>query len=197
MDWKQALYAARDEHDQLIQKRDEIDAKQADLDTERETLEKRILQLQQTITSLSELVGETHLQRKLSRTLTLRINNLTLANAIRKVLQSANKYWTPIEVRDMLQLQGYQMSEYSNALASIHAVLKRLRDSDEALRIAGADGKAMYRWKDLSAATPMPPPRLNLKVPPSNVLMPPPRKVTLPDAPKRYQVKPRESDKKD
>ncbi len=147
MDWKQALRAARTEHHQLLQQRDEIDAKQAELDIERETLEKRILQLQQTIASLSELVGESNFEKALARKPMLAIDNLTLAKAIRAVLASANKYWTPIEVRDMLQLQGYQLQTYTNALASIHAVLKRLHDSGEAIRIAGADGKAMYRWK--------------------------------------------------
>ncbi len=164
MDWKQALHAARIEHEQLMEQRDVLDAKQADLDTEREMLEKRILQLQQTISSLSELTGETGWQKALHRKggmLSGKLDNMTLSNAIRKVLQSANKYWTPIEVRDMLQLQGYQMSAYSNALASIHAVLKRLKDSGEVNRIAGADGKAMYRWK--AEVTPLPPPTIPLK----------------------------------
>jgi hypothetical protein len=154
MDWNQALAAARNEHLQLIQQRDVIDAAQADIDLKRETVEKRILQLQQTIASLSELTGETVFSKALSRSLHGKIDNLKLADALRKVLQSANKYWTPIEVRDALLLQSYDLSGYTNALASIHAVLKRLHESGEVARIASADGKAMYRWKSFEPVIP-------------------------------------------
>lgn len=147
-DWKQTLYKARQEHGALIQKRDEIDTKQAELDVERERLETRILQLQKTIDSLSEMVGETRTARALARvTLSGQYDNLKLAEAIRKVLQSVDKYWTPISVRDVLKAQQYDLSGYTNEMASIHAVLKRIYESGEALRLADADGKAMYRWK--------------------------------------------------
>src|ERR1044072_8290766 len=120
-DWKQTLYAARREYGELIQSRDEIDSRQADLDIEREKLERRILQLQKTIESLSELVGESPLLKKLAKSHPLkgRYDNLKLAEAVRKVLQSADHYWTPIKVRDALQVQQYDLSGYTNALASI------------------------------------------------------------------------------
>jgi chromosome segregation ATPase len=147
-DWKQTLYAARKEHGELIQQRDVLDSQQAELDAQRDILEKRILQLQKTIESLSELVGENSLSRALSRaTLGGAYDHLKLAEAIRKVLQSTDNYWSPVKVRDALVAQQYDLSGYTNALASIHAVLKRIFESGEALRIAGADGKAMYRWK--------------------------------------------------
>jgi hypothetical protein len=161
MDWKQALNAARSEHQQLIQQRDVIDAAQADLDLKRETVEKRILQLEQTIASLSELTGEDPFSKAWSRASLGKIDNLKLAEACRKVLQSANKYWTPIDVRDMLLLQSYDLSGYTNALASIHAVLKRLHESGEVVRIAGAEGKAMYRWKSFEPVVPSEPKSIN------------------------------------
>jgi hypothetical protein len=154
MDWKEALTAARSEHRELIQQRDVIDAAQADLDLKRETLEKRILQLEQTIASLSELTGEGPLSKAWSRAELNKLDSLKLADALRKVLQSGNKYWTPIDVRDMLLLQGYDLSGYTNPLASIHAVLKRLHESGETVRIASAEGKAMYRWKSIATTVP-------------------------------------------
>jgi hypothetical protein len=147
MDWKQALAAARTEHHQLIQQRDVIEAAQADIDLKKETLEKRILQLQQTIASLSELTGESTFSKAMTQSIQGRFDNLKLAEACRKVLQSANKYWSPVEVRDALLLQSYDLAGYTNALASIHAVLKRLHESGDVARIPGGDGKAMYRWK--------------------------------------------------
>ena len=151
-DWKQTLFAARKEYSELIQGRDEIDSRQADLDIEREKLEKRILQLQKTIESLSELVGESPLIKKLASANPFKgqYDSLKLTEAIRRVLQSADHYWTPINVREALQAQQYDLSGYTNALASIHAVLKRIYESGQALRMAGADGKAMYRWKPTS-----------------------------------------------
>lgn len=148
-DWKQTLYAARKEYNELIQQRDDIDSRQADLDLEREKLETRIVQLQKTIDSLSEMVGENPLVRRLAGKggLSGRYDNLKLAEAVRKVLQSADQYWTPINVRDALQAQQYDLGGYTNPLASIHAVLKRIFEAGEAFRLAGQDGKAMYRWK--------------------------------------------------
>jgi chromosome segregation ATPase len=148
-DWKQTLRNARKEHGELIQQRDVLDAQQAELDIEREKLETKILQLQKTIHSLSELVGESHFETAMSRASLLggAYDNLKLAEAVRKVLQSADQYWTPINVRDALVAQRYGLSGYTNALASIHAVLKRIYESGEALRMAGGDSKAMYRWK--------------------------------------------------
>jgi hypothetical protein len=145
MDWKSALLAARNEHRQLTERRDELDAQRADIDVEAETVDKRLLQLQQTIASLSELVGESYFSKALTRSLSL--DHLKLADACRQVLMSSNIYWTPIAVRDALVLQKYNLTASSNPLASIHAVLKRLHESGEVVRTAGPDGKAMYRWK--------------------------------------------------
>lgn len=146
MNWNEALSAAREEHKELLTKRDELEAQRAEIDFELEGVEKRILQLQQTVASLSELTGEA------SRTLPiylppLDLNNLKLADACREILRSSKDYLTPIAVRDALLEQKYDLRPYSNPLASIHAVLKRLRDSNEVVRTAGSDGKAVYRWK--------------------------------------------------
>lgn len=161
-DWKQTLSAARKEYDVLIQKRDDIDSRQAELDIERERLEKRILQLQKTIESLSELVGETGTVKRFAQ---IRLggayDSLKLTEAVRRVLQSADRYWTPINVREVLQAQQYDMTGYANVLASIHAVLKRIYESGDATRIADENGKAMYRWKQNVTVSPEP---VNVKI---------------------------------
>jgi hypothetical protein len=157
-DWKQTLHAARKEYHELIQQRDVIDSKQADLDVEREKLETRILQLQKTIDTMSELVGESNFMKAMTaRPLRLgggAYDNLKLTEAVRKVLQSADQYWTPISVRDALKAQQYNLSGYTNEMASIHAVLKRIYESGDALRMAGSDSKAMYRWKPVVSKPP-------------------------------------------
>jgi hypothetical protein len=144
MDWNEALKAARDEHRELLQKRDELDAARAEIDFEVETIDQRAVQLEHAIASLSELTGANKMPSRLEP---IDVNNLKLANACRAVLSSSNKFWTPISVRDHLLSLDYDLKPYNNPLASIHAVLKRLIDSGEAIRTAGPDGKAMYRWK--------------------------------------------------
>ena len=143
MDWNEALKAARAERVQMVQRRDEIDAQRAEIDVERESVEKRIVQLEQTIASLSELTGA---NKYLQRFEDIELGNVRLADACRKILQSSSEYFTPIAVRDALLRQNYDLAGYTNHLASIHAVLKRLLDSGQAVRIPGTDGKAMYRW---------------------------------------------------
>lgn len=155
MDWNEALKAARAEHRELIQKRDELDAARAEIDFEVETVDKRVVQLEHTIASLSELTGANKI---LQRNEPIDLNNLKLADAIRKVLNSLNRYWTPIHVRNALVARNYDLTPYTNPLASIHAVLKRLIDSGEAIRTAGPDGKAMYRWKVFPSTAPVIPP---------------------------------------
>lgn len=150
MDWNEALKAARDEHRTLLQKRDELDAARAEIDFEVEKVDQRAVQLEQTINSLAELTGANKMPQRLAP---IDVNNLKLANACRAVLGSSNNFWTPITVRDHLMSLQYDLRPYSNPLASIHAVLKRLIDSGEAVRTAGPDGKAMYRWK--AAALPL------------------------------------------
>jgi hypothetical protein len=70
-------------------------------------------------------------------------------DAIRKVLQAANgEAMTAIEVKDALPGVGFPLSGYSNPLASVHTILKRL-GKNEILYNVGVttkEGKAAYRW---------------------------------------------------
>lgn len=73
-------------------------------------------------------------------------DSLGLTDAIRRVLQSdPKKPFTATEVRDRLKNAKFDFSSYkTNPLASIHAVLKRLKPEEvEATEI---DGVAAWRW---------------------------------------------------
>lgn len=71
---------------------------------------------------------------------------LGLTDAIRKALQSnPKKSFTATEVRDKLKETKFDFSDYkSNPLASIHAVLKRLKP--EEVEGTEVDGVAAWRW---------------------------------------------------
>ena len=68
-------------------------------------------------------------------------------DAVRIVLSKNRSYAaTAIGVRDLLIKDGYPLDGYSNPLASIHTILKRLADRGE-VEIETTSGEIYYRWK--------------------------------------------------
>jgi hypothetical protein len=101
-----ALEEAIREYEQLLKERARID--------------ERLSQLVQTMSSLSRLC-------KLAPTI-----ELGLTDACRMVLKTAAHPLTAAEIRGQLEAMGFDCSRYSNPLASIHTVLRRLCRSGEA-----------------------------------------------------------------
>ena len=104
--YRRALEQAIREYEQLSKKRARIDD--------------RLAQLVQTMNSLSRLC-------KLTPTV-----ELGLTDACRMVLKAAGHPLTAVEIRSQLEAMGFDCSRYSNPLASIHTVLRRLCRSGEA-----------------------------------------------------------------
>jgi len=120
-DYRRALEAAPDEHERLK--------------AEREQIETRLAQLRQTIGALAPLC---ELPRQ---------EDLGLTDACRSVLRARFGALTPVQVKDDLATMGLDLSSYSNPLASIHAVLKRLAAAGEVIRLKTRDRKTVYAWK--------------------------------------------------
>jgi hypothetical protein len=82
----------------------------------------------------------------------MRLCNLTptvslgLTDACRMVLKAAGDTLTGVEVRQRLDVMGFDVGRYANDLASIHTVLKRLNQAGEADFEPRAHGKPAYRW---------------------------------------------------
>ena len=70
-----------------------------------------------------------------------------LTDACRSVLRATLGGLTPLEVKAGLETMGLDLSTYSNPLASIHAVLKRLVKAGEAMRLKDRQKKIVYVWK--------------------------------------------------
>ena len=104
-DYRRALDAACREYERLTAERAQLDA--------------RISQLQHSIAALTKLCG-------FEPTVPL-----GLTDACRLVLRNASSPLTALEVRDRLISIGVDVTRYSNPLASIHTVLKRMRESGE------------------------------------------------------------------
>jgi hypothetical protein len=103
------------------------------LGTERRHLDDRLAQLAQTISSLSCLLGVTPTQP------------FGLTDACRLVYRNAGVPLSPTEVRERLRAIGVDLSTYSNEMAAIHTVLKRLNEAGE-LRFIAVAGKHLYVW---------------------------------------------------
>src|SRR5438067_1399424 len=118
-DYRAALTAAVREYEGLGEQRREIDA--------------RLAQLAQTIGTLSRLLG-------LTPTVPL-----SITDAIRLAMRSGVPM-TPLAVRERLLSIGVDLSGYSNDLAVIHTVLKRLNEAGELRLIPKPDGRNAYLW---------------------------------------------------
>lgn len=118
--YRRALRQAIQEYERLTAQRVEIDG--------------RIAQLVRTIGSLSRLC---HLTPTVA---------LGLTDACRMALKAAGHPLTAAEVRVRLEAMGFDTSRYSNPLASIHIVLKRLCRSGEAKFAPRPYEKPAYAW---------------------------------------------------
>lgn len=118
-DYRRALEAAAREYESLGQQRQDID--------------KRLSDLAQTISTLSRLCG-------LTPTVPW-----GLTDACRVVLRSGLPM-TPKDVRERLLAIGFDLSKYSNDLAGIHTVLKRLNESGELRYLVGGPSQGAYLW---------------------------------------------------
>ena len=120
-DYRQALDAAVKEYEQLGE--------------ERRAIDKRLAQLAQTIGTLNRLCGFTPTVF------------WGLTDACRVVLRGAGHPMTPVEVRDRLEAIGMDLSKYTNSLAAIHVVLKRLKEAGELGFTSIGSGKFAYEWR--------------------------------------------------
>jgi hypothetical protein len=103
------------------------------LGEQRRAIDSRLAQLAQTIGTLSRLLG-------LTPTVPL-----SITDAVRLAMRSGVPM-TPLEVRERLLAIGTDLSAYSNDLAVIHTVLKRLNAAGEVRIIPRPSGKNAYLW---------------------------------------------------
>jgi hypothetical protein len=121
----------------LKRTRQELDRLRA----ERAALDARIAKLEQVEAALRTVTNPAYGPPDLS----------SLTNVVRHVLKAAITPLTPPNVRDKMVALGFDRGPYSQFLASIHVVLKRLGKNGEVLEFTFKDGKR-YWW----ATKPMP-----------------------------------------
>lgn len=109
------------------------------LKTQRDAVETRLAQLRQIIAGLGPLC---ELPARSAPPL-----ELGLTDACRSALRASMSGLTASGVRERIGGLGINLDRYSNPLASIHIVLKRLVAAGEAFTYRGRDGKAIYAWR--------------------------------------------------
>jgi len=67
-------------------------------------------------------------------------------DAVRRVLSTYRMWLSPVLVRDLLPIVGFEIDSYEEPLPSVHVILRRLVLSGEALRSRVSSGNALYTW---------------------------------------------------
>jgi len=143
MSYKQALDKAHKELEDLISEHDRAE----------EAYENRYDQLIETIIALTTLVGEEIPEIIQHRALGRRsINQSGLTYQVRTVLQSSLLPLSATGIRDELKNKGYDLSVYSNALATIYTTVRRLVENGEVEELTpgvleNPTGKVAFEWK--------------------------------------------------
>ena len=119
--YRAALDAALREYETLLQQKSDIDA--------------RLAQVAESVGTLTRLCGYTPTVA------------YGLTEACKTSLRCAAAPMTPLEVRDRLQSTGFDINRYSNPLAAIHTVLRRLTASGEVRRRASRSKGVTYEFR--------------------------------------------------
>jgi hypothetical protein len=77
------------------------------------------------------------------------INSLSLANAIRLIINSANTPVSAKEIRNRLRDLGYDLSKYNNPLASIMTAANRMVEAEELKNYDDEDEKKLMAGPEL------------------------------------------------
>jgi hypothetical protein len=134
--WQKVLTTAQQELGEMRTEREEMEVRLHDLNGQ-------IVQLEHLLASLQPMASEVPHEDTIQ---VEGISELELADAIREVLKMSEQHRTPRGVRDSLKSSGYDLTQHTNALASVHGVLKRLAESGEAEQLE-TRGKTYYRWR--------------------------------------------------
>jgi hypothetical protein len=122
MDYR-ALYASATAELQTVQ------AEKVELEREIGARDQQIAALTQTINAIAPLIGEPTIS--LPATDAPETATAGMTDCIRAILAKEKHPLSAAQVRDRLEQLGFVLSGYSNPLATIHTVLRRLTDAGE------------------------------------------------------------------
>lgn len=139
--YKQSFDLAIEELAELMAEREEVESR-------REQLERRITRLREAIIGLGFLVdkGSYTIAKERPELFPDTVSpDVGFTDAVRAVFRDDKEsFHSPIEIRDYLDLVGFDIAKYKNVLASIHSILKRLKAKNEIYE-GTRDGKVVYK----------------------------------------------------
>ena len=113
--------------------------------TQRQKIDQRMAQLQPVINYLEGLCRE--LGEKVAHETAVNRELTTGLTALaRTTLEEAYIPLSASDLKNRMEVKGFDFSKYSNPLASIHTVLRRLVKSREVKVVPQKGGKKTYQW---------------------------------------------------
>src|SRR5439155_15436305 len=117
----------------------------ADLLRQRQKVDQKIAQLQPVISHLEGLCKE--LGEKAAHETATKVQlTAGLTELVRVTLEEAFVPVSASEVKNRMEAKGFDFSEYSNPLASIHTVLQRLVKGGKVKVVPRKGGRKAYQW---------------------------------------------------
>jgi putative component of toxin-antitoxin plasmid stabilization module len=132
--YRQALEESKRELRELVAKRDRINMRIDKVQTGMTGLVNMLSDSDEALAELSE-INEI-------------VGPIGTTEVIRSVYRSKPKRtWTPVAIRDYLLDQNFDILKYSNPLAAIHTILRRLERAGEIEPVGDVVFGGGYRWK--------------------------------------------------
>jgi hypothetical protein len=139
--YKQSFDSAIEELAELMAEREEVE-------TRREQIERRVNLLREAILGFAWLCGKSSYEVAKERPELFPDTaspDVGFTDAIRSVFRDdRDSSHSAIGIRDYLDFTGFDIAKYKNVLASIHSILKRLKNKGEIIE-ATRDGKVVYK----------------------------------------------------
>ena len=104
-----------------------LQREQAELDLLRVERDKQIAALIKTMNAIAPLIGEEPMPAADGK----EAPTAGMTDCIRTILAQADEPLSAAEIRDRLSAMGFDMKSYSNALATVHTILRRLAEAVE------------------------------------------------------------------
>jgi len=120
----------------------------AHLLVQREKIDRKIARLQAVISDLQNLSAELlrkDMERSIERVVKAHLK-LGITDNARVILKETFFPMTAVDLKEKLEAKKLDLSRYSNPLAVIHTVLKRLVKNGEVRVIPQERGKKAYQW---------------------------------------------------
>jgi hypothetical protein len=113
---------------------------------ERDQLNRKIENTAELISANANFLPEEERAAQLQKLAEMVAGPPGFTDSVRNVLRNVpSQALTAKKVRDLLRGAGFDLSSYTNPLASIHTILKRLAERGE-VEVSESSGEVRYRW---------------------------------------------------